>query len=157
MTAFVWVDGWQQECCGRPFKVGGRVEWPVVPLSESSEWLVDVLGCELGSTVGYWVDHHDDLDELSDFNGVVRSIHMVHFDTAPLPADPRVLYPTPGSAQLVRIEEASGIERHRHATKFFGGYLVEVEPESPPHPYWLLVGAPMRRSRTTQRAPNQDN
>ncbi|MET8243326.1 DUF6578 domain-containing protein [Streptomyces sp. NPDC005202] len=28
----VFYEGWQMECCGRPFSVGEEVGWPLAPL-----------------------------------------------------------------------------------------------------------------------------
>ena len=32
VRALVWVDAWQQECCGDPFAIGDAVTWPQLTL-----------------------------------------------------------------------------------------------------------------------------
>lgn len=39
MTA--WVDGWQMQCCGEPFRLGSQAAWPLRP---APDWLEEVPG-----------------------------------------------------------------------------------------------------------------
>jgi hypothetical protein len=41
MVVPVWVDDWQQECCGDPLVVGARVAWTLVACDD---FVVDALG-----------------------------------------------------------------------------------------------------------------
>jgi hypothetical protein len=46
----VWIDGWQQQCCGAGFAVGDEIRWTLV--RGDHEWLSRVLGTTYpGSTL----------------------------------------------------------------------------------------------------------
>src|SRR3569833_203668 len=56
--SFVWVDSWQQQCCGDEFQVGSSVIWNVTRVKDSDDWITTLLGPNWGDRVQYAEDHH---------------------------------------------------------------------------------------------------
>lgn len=51
----LWVDAWQLQCCGEPFRLGSPVAWMV--READPDWLQAVLGAEATAGVdgaGFW-------------------------------------------------------------------------------------------------------
>jgi hypothetical protein len=46
VDAFVWIESWQQQCCGDDFRVGSVVRWQVRTNSDVDEWVELLLGAE---------------------------------------------------------------------------------------------------------------
>lgn len=128
MGLAVWVDDWQMQCCGEPFRIGSEVAWTV---SEADgRWLDRMLGLDAQATVEAAEDHHGLLPaDTPTTRGTVARIRAVHCRYAPKPgADPRALYPVPGSGIVSDIESADGWTPDQGDARFVG-YLVELELE----------------------------
>jgi hypothetical protein len=134
VRTFVWVDAWQQQCCGDEFRVGSQVRWNVDPVQDQG-WVASLLGSEWATQVRYSENHHGP-DELGDeMHAVVRSIRAVTCDRGPQP-DPnpsgRAWVVIPGSGQLREVEVADprGPEpRSIEPRHTFEGWIVEVDAE----------------------------
>jgi hypothetical protein len=113
VRTFVWVDSWQQQCCGDEFRVGSTVRWDVFPTKDEVGWVDSLLGPEWGARVGYWEDHHGGRDDRGDgekLEGAVRSIHVVTCERELKTGVGRppggVWVPVPGSGRLRQVESA---------------------------------------------------
>jgi len=138
--SFVWVDSWQQQCCGDEFQVGSSVIWNVTRVKDSDDWITTLLGPNWGDRVQYAEDHHGVGDGPGhDLRGVVRSIRVVTCDRRP-EHDPerspngRVWVAVPGSGRLRVVEVADTWEPEPpdgDPRRSFDGWVVEVESERP--------------------------
>jgi hypothetical protein len=121
----VWVDGWQMQCCGRPFAIGSEVSWTARDADHG--WLTDVLGPDLAATVTMAEEHHDGDhggDWVQTVHGTITSIAAVHCRHSPLPgADPEVFHAVACSATLTPVDTADGWTPN-HDELEFTGYLV---------------------------------
>ncbi len=61
----VWIDAWQQECCGEPFRAGDVVAWEANERA-AVDGLVARVGADRAAGVRYVQEHHGD-----DPDGVV--------------------------------------------------------------------------------------
>lgn len=123
----VWVDDWQMQCCGEPFRVGAPVSWTLV--APDVDWLTDALGADDAATVTHAEEHHgrevDDPDAVTA-SGTVTSIRAVYCRYAPYTDDARIHAAEPGSILSVDVESADGWEPRREQLQFTG-YLVELD------------------------------
>jgi hypothetical protein len=120
------MAAWQMECCGEPYAVGDEVEWALDD-DPDRDWLEAALGAELASQVTHEEEHHRDLPEgTTPAKGTVRAIRCAYGRYAPTPADQRVLYPVPGSAELTAVARVDGTEASGSPLNF-NGYLVDLE------------------------------
>ncbi|WP_408662885.1 DUF6578 domain-containing protein, partial [Jatrophihabitans sp.] len=39
VRAFVWVDAWQQQCCGETFRLGSEIHWHGHRTMERKSWI----------------------------------------------------------------------------------------------------------------------
>jgi hypothetical protein len=112
VRTFVWIDSWQQQCCGDEFRVGSTVHWDVFPTKEQDGWVETLLGPDWGAKVRYQEDHHGGLDDAASekLHGVVRSIYVVTCDrwlkTGPGEPTGGVWLPIPGSGRLRAVDLA---------------------------------------------------
>jgi hypothetical protein len=122
----VWVDGWQMQCCGEPFRLGSRIAWTLG--SADPEWLELVLGAHLRRTVDAAEEHHGGVaEDTVPTEAKVARIAAVHCRYAPQPgSDSLTLYPVPGSGVLTDVESADGWTADR-SDEQFAGYLVQLE------------------------------
>jgi hypothetical protein len=122
----VWVEFWQMQCCGEPFRRGDRVAWTV--RATDADWLEVMLGTRMQPGVDAVEDHHGGVPEgTAPTRGTVTRIAAVHCRYAPRPgSDSRTSYPVPGSGVLTYLESADGWTADRGAERF-AGYLVELE------------------------------
>ena len=119
----VWVDGWQQECCGDPWSIGSTVSWTLGDADD--DYLAPLFPPESGVTVDRAEEHHGGLaEDAPSTSGIVVAIHGVQLRYEPMRGDPRMLYPVPGSAHLTPLTQSDGDERRSEG---FAGYLVEIE------------------------------
>jgi hypothetical protein len=134
MGTFVWIESWQQQCCGDDFRVGSKVRWAVRQNPDGDEWIDLLLGPEWSKKVGFAEDHH--LDENDGvLTGVVANISVVTCDrvlgdASQLGPRGNVLVPVPGSGRLRTVEAADCWEpepRDRSAGWSFDGWIVELE------------------------------
>ncbi len=120
----LWVDAWQVQCCGEPFRLGSPVAWTV--READPDWLEAVLGAKAASGVDGAEEHHGGLPEHTEpVRGVVTRIWAVHCRYAPRPGDPRALYPVPGSGVLTDVDSADGRVADRGEERFVG-YVVRL-------------------------------
>ena len=57
MRQTIWVDGWQRQCCGKPFAIGSTVEWTIRDFDDG--WLRGLLGDRAHVSVDRAEEHHD--------------------------------------------------------------------------------------------------
>jgi hypothetical protein len=120
----LWVDAWQVQCCGEPFRLGSPVAWTV--READRDWLQAVLGAEAAPGVDGAEEHHCGTPEGTEpTTGVVTRISAVHCRYAPRPGDPRALYPVPGSGVLTDVDSADGRIVDRGEERFVG-YVVRL-------------------------------
>lgn len=60
MNMTAWVDSWQTQCCGKPFRVSSGVTWKLG--APDPDWLAAVLGAH-AETVNAAEEHHGGLPE----------------------------------------------------------------------------------------------
>jgi hypothetical protein len=109
----VWMEGWQLQCCGEPFRLGASVSWRLA-YDRDLAWLADVLAPTV-VRVDAAEDHHGGV--VQPTSGTVRRISLLHcrFDPAPVP----------GSGQLSDVDAAVKWVDDRSDLRF-AGYLVDV-------------------------------
>jgi hypothetical protein len=123
---WVWVDGWQQECCGEPWGVRSTVHWMLADADLG--YFAPLFPDNSGVTVDRHEDHHDALPaDTLETVGVIVAIRGVHLSYAPAPGgDPKRLYPVPGSARLTALDRSNGAELRGQG---FAGYLVRIQAQ----------------------------
>jgi hypothetical protein len=124
MNALVWVDSWQMQCCGDPFRVGDSVDWTAHDAIDR-DWLANCLTPQLAAAVTHAEEHHQDEQTPQPLRGIVTGIRSAYCAYAPQPGDPRTLYPVPGSCELEQLDHADGSEAET-PTRTFTGYLVDI-------------------------------
>ena len=122
----VWLDAWQRQCCGEPFKVGSRVTWSLADATDD-EFSRHVLP-QGGPRISHREESHGNLPEgAPQTTGAVRAIRVVTCRYAPPNgSDGRTLYPVAGSAELTVTWSADGWEPEVDGRRFVG-YVVEIE------------------------------
>ncbi|WP_147252177.1 DUF6578 domain-containing protein [Blastococcus sp. TF02-9] len=130
---FVWVDSWQQQCCGDDFRVGSHVKWQVRRTEPSADWVATLLGKEWGDKVCFAEEHHDNSAD-AELNGMVQSIQAVTCDRqlekqSPRLGSQKVWVPIPGSGQLRKVETAGLTEETYDPSHTFDGWIVGVHVE----------------------------
>lgn len=136
MQAYVWMDAWQQQCCGDDFEVGSAVSWSVFPSDIPDGWVELLLGLTWAQRVTFREEHHVDDDNSSIvIAGIVRSIREV---TCRRTEQPRVGWvPVAGSGVVKEVDIAdkwSAEPPHDLSPRVtFDGWIVELElvDESP--------------------------
>jgi hypothetical protein len=95
MGMTVWIDGWQMQCCGEPFRLGSQVAWTLG--AADPDWLEAMLGAL--QTVDAVEEHHGGVPEDTvPTRGTVTHIAAVHCRYAPRSgSESRTLYPVAGS------------------------------------------------------------
>lgn len=134
MRTFVWVDAWQQQCCGAEFGVGSTVTWTVKSQPDGAEWVGLLLGREWAERVEYHEEHHDDAEET--VSGRVVSIRVVTCSRVGEPQGAGTSYvPVPGSGRLREVDVADPWEpeppESQRFEESFDGWIVEVELYAP--------------------------
>jgi hypothetical protein len=110
----VWVDGWQLDCCGKPFRVGSRVSWTL--RAGDVQWLADVLGLEVAASMDTAEEHHGGVArDTARTTVTVTRIAQVHYR-----ADPD---PVPGWGLIAEVAAAEKWVTDR-GDKRFAGFLV---------------------------------
>jgi len=134
VRTFVWIEGWQQQCCGDDFRVGSAVRWEVKQNPDGDEWIGLLLGPEWSKRVGFSQAHH--LGESDGvLTGVVSEISVITCDrvlgNAPHPGPGgKVLVAVRGSGRLRKVEVADRWEpepRDPAAGWSFDGWIVELD------------------------------
>ncbi|NED94789.1 hypothetical protein G1H11_05640 [Phytoactinopolyspora alkaliphila] len=134
MRIRVWVDSWQMQCCGDPFKDGGTVEW-TLDAEPDVDWFDTIAGAKLATSIEYQEEHHGGLpDDAPATRGVVQAIYKLRCRYTPHPdRNGTLLVPVPGSATMTQIHHATGWEDHSSESRFVG-YVVDLDvAERPPH------------------------
>ncbi len=73
----IWVDAWQMQCCGEPFRLGSQVAWTLCHAGQG--WLEVVLGAEAPRAVDAAEEHHGGIPEDTEpIRGTVTRISAVH-------------------------------------------------------------------------------
>ena len=127
MRVKVWMDAWQQQCCGEPFSVGTSISWNLI--DRDLAWLAPVIGADEVKRIRFAEDHHAEADTGVRTSAVVTSIYAVLCQYEPSPNDDprRFQHPmVPGSQTLDPVATATGWESESD-THTFVGYLVELE------------------------------
>lgn len=128
-TELVWVADWEMQCCGEPFAVRGQVAWRLSRCEP--DLLLSILGPD-GAAPSWYYDHHsaEPLPPPMERRGTVRSIQSLWCAYG---RRGQVLTPVTGSAELRRIDRATGWEDEpddestgRDGLRFVG-YLVDLE------------------------------
>jgi hypothetical protein len=123
MRMTVWVDDWQQQCCGAPFSIGSVVTWT---LRDGDQDHLHRLLAGQSVTVNRSEEHHGGLpDDAPTTTGKVMGIRAVHVIGSLKPdGDGRTWETVPGSARLTKLQGSNGPE---FSETGFAGYLVEIE------------------------------
>ena len=127
MGTTVWVDSWQMQCCGVPFRVGSQVAWTL--RAPDRDLLEQILSADSRQAVDAAEEHHGGVpEETAPTRGTVTHIAAVHCRFAPEPGSgPPVARLIPGTGILTEVWSADGWTKDR-ADERFVGYLVELEP-----------------------------
>ena len=56
MAMTIWIDSWQMQCCGEPFRLGSRVAWTL--RAADPDWLAATLGADAQQAVDAAEEHH---------------------------------------------------------------------------------------------------
>ena len=125
MSLTLWVDRWQQQCCGQPWGVGSAVSWTVTDPDE--DHLVPLFSHENGVVIDEAEEHHDPgVDGFPTVCGIVRSIRAVSV-AYELNPDARSMYPIPGSATLTSVSSSGSSPRD---VPGFMGFIVELDVDA---------------------------
>lgn len=125
MGITVWIDSWQMQCCGKPFRLGSHVSWTLG--AADPERIEDMLGAH-AQHVDAAEEHHGGVPaDAMPTRGTVTRIAAVHCHYAPRPGGgSRTAYPVPGSGVLTDVDSADGWTPD-HDNERFVGYLVQLE------------------------------
>ena len=125
MIMTVWVDSWQMQCCGNPFRRGSKVTWTL--RDADPDWFAAMLGPFVRRTVQAEEEHHGRVpDNTAPTMGTVTLIAAVHCRYAPRGGDVGPSRPVPGSGVLTEVETADG-RIADHGKQRFVGYLVQLK------------------------------
>jgi hypothetical protein len=118
MPVPVWVDDWQQECCGQELALGRQVSWTLV----EADRVLALLGDAPPGLVAE--EHHLDLPGVPVTTGRVRRLRVAVCDTERHPAGEGNVYTVvPGSARLTDVGHWTDGPRGPGRM----GYLVDLE------------------------------
>jgi hypothetical protein len=131
----VWIEAWEWQCCGDPFKLGSNVMWGLLP---ASAHLRSALAVEFGEGVAQQLTHyetHHEIDgdpETVPTRGRVEAIDAAFCVLEARPDNARFYEPIAGSGVLESRQSADGWEpedepggkRYRR----FSGYIVTLDP-----------------------------
>ena len=68
----VWIDSWQIQCCGEPFKTGDKIKWTAL------KWKFEKPVVEVGKIDFYYENHAESNDNLFEIEGIVEEILAIH-------------------------------------------------------------------------------
>jgi hypothetical protein len=76
----IWMDGWEMECCGKPFAVGSRVTWMLGVADQAcKDRLAALLGEAQGLRLTHFETHHGPHDDpLTYVTGTVVGIKTIY-------------------------------------------------------------------------------
>ena len=72
---YVWIDAWEQQCCGEPFRAGGAVSWEANE-RPGAEWVAMRLGPDWAARIRFAQEHHGD-DPEGVLTGTIARIDAV--------------------------------------------------------------------------------
>ncbi|MFF9351652.1 DUF6578 domain-containing protein [Streptomyces sp. NPDC014734] len=122
MTATVWVDDWQIQCCGQSFAPGDVVSWTL--LEVDPEDYADIVGGERAAGIDFCEEHHGRDEGRAPVRLEVLSVDEVHCHyEVPAGSASNIHHPVPGTTVLVPVEAADGRAEARPGLRFVG-YLV---------------------------------
>ncbi len=127
VDALVWVESWQQQCCGDGFGTGTSIQWQVRRNGDTDDWVELLLGAQWANRIGFIEDHHT-ADAGGMLTGVVSEIDVVTCDRVLGPKGTD-LVPVPGSGRIRRVEVADDWEPEPPGTDAgwsFDGWIVKV-------------------------------
>lgn len=82
MIMTVWVDSWQMQCCGDPFRRGSRVAWTLRDVDP--DWFAAMLGPFVRRNVAAAEEHHGGVrEDTPPTTGTVARIAAVHCHYVP--------------------------------------------------------------------------
>ena len=100
-TVTVWIDDWQIQCCGDPFKVGDTVRWTAVP------WKSPLSDDVYEGTIDYYYENHAGKDDrVFEITGTVTAITALYAMMAADSVKPK--WKVPVSWQSTAVDEADG-------------------------------------------------
>lgn len=121
----IWVDAWQQECCGVPWTIGSRVSWTLAEVGEDHR-LESLFPADAAVVIDAREEHHGaDADDNERTNGAVIAVRGVQVRHEPTLGG-NDLQPVPGSATLTALTHSNGEELRWDG---FVGYLVELDAD----------------------------
>jgi hypothetical protein len=126
MGMTIWVDSWQMQCCGEPFRLGSQVAWTL--RAADPDWLEAILGADTQQAVDAAEEHHGGVpDDTVPTRGTVTHIAAVHCRFAPTPgSDSQTACLVPGTGVLTNVRSADGWTDDR-GDEHFVGYLVQLK------------------------------
>lgn len=132
MECSVLYEGWQMECCGKPFTIGDIVRWPVVAWKKQ----IAVSNGESRDSDYAYEAHGDSNEGLYILQGVVYQIDVLYTVRKPSDDDPRLMLPF--SDFFVTAEKADGKKEEIDGADF-DAYIVslkniEIRPVSADEP-----------------------
>ena len=126
MLRRVWIDDWQMQCCGDPFRVGSQVQFSTTQ-SLDTDYFSDVLGPDAAAALTDYEDHHDlDVGPMARLIGTVERIEAIFCQYG---RRGQTLYPMAGTTQVDLRDKATGWESEHEdedAGLRFVGYVVTV-------------------------------
>jgi hypothetical protein len=123
----VWIESWQMQCCGTPFKLGDTVNWTVL------ECVFVDPSVDVGKIDFYYENHAENNDGLFEIEGMVSHILAIHH-AYELKKKTRTKIPISG--MTTPVYEADGWEKDMDGMEF-AAYCVKLENASPPKKAWL--------------------
>ncbi|GLW34559.1 DUF6578 domain-containing protein [Actinoplanes regularis] len=116
----VWMEYWQMECCGTPFRKDSEVSWRLRPAADV-DWLDTVLEDGVAATIDAVEDHHGGSSAPPTVATVV-SIATVHCRFVP--------EPVAGSGVMTPVDEAKRWNSDLGDRRFAGFLVRLLTPET---------------------------
>jgi hypothetical protein len=123
----VWIDSWQMQCCGDPFRVGQVVQFTTTS-DVDRDYLGVVMGEDAAAALTDYEDHHElEIGPMTPLTGTVERIEAVSCQYERVD---HMLCPSAGTAHIVLRDEATGWEPEDDGEGLrFVGYVVTVAAE----------------------------
>lgn len=127
MLRRVWIDDWQMQCCGDPFRVGQLVQFSTTS-EVDREFLGVVLGRDGAAALTDYEDHHAlDVGPVTRLIGTVERIEAI---SCRFELRDRAMFPVADTSHVVVQAEATGWEAEGEDEGLrFLGYIVTVAAE----------------------------
>jgi hypothetical protein len=114
----VWIDSWQMQCCGTPFKIDDKIKWTAL------KWEFEKPVVDVGNIDFYYENHAESNDNLFDIEGIVSEIFAIHF-VYKLNTETRVQIAISG--KTVPVNEADGWDKDMSEEMQFSAYYVKLK------------------------------